>query len=317
MGKLIDTRVTPVSGVLDWLLRDKTMKRNILWATADYAGYGPGYEDTAPITRAGLWALPEDALTPRTFKGMAQRQKRTRAKAEVSTPAWVCNRMNNHLDERWFGRGDLFNAASGQSWTPTADPVPFPGRGSRRWQRYVDSRRLEITCGEAPFIVSRYDAATGEVIPIPRRVGLLDRKLRVVDENTCTEGEWGKWALRAVQSVYGYEWQGDSLLIARINVLMTVVEYHEARWHRPPCDALMKRLANVIAWNFFQMDGLKGTVPLGKPGAEARQVDLTDLLDAKDGILHALAPGRQTPPCRVFDWRAKRSMTFAEVGRQG
>lgn len=26
----------------------------------------------------------------------------------------------------------------------------------------MDSRRLEITCGEAPYLVSRYDASAGE-----------------------------------------------------------------------------------------------------------------------------------------------------------
>ena len=42
--------------------------------------------------------------------------------------------------------------------------------------------------------------------------------------------EWLKWALRAFQSVYGYEYQGDNLLIARINILMTFVEYLDYRW---------------------------------------------------------------------------------------
>ena len=59
-----------------------------------------------------------------------------------------------------------------------------------RWQKYVDARVLEITCGEAPFLVSRYDVETGEVIPVPDRIGLLDRKLRTVNENAQTEENW-------------------------------------------------------------------------------------------------------------------------------
>ena len=73
-------------------------------------------------------------------------------------------------------------------------------RRKKTWKDYVDSKRLEITCGEAPYIVSRYDVETGEVIEISRRVGILDRKLRVVNENAITEDEWMKWALRAVQN---------------------------------------------------------------------------------------------------------------------
>ena len=83
----------------------------------------------------------------------------------------------------------------------------------------MDVKRLEITCGEAPYLVSRYDTVTGRTIPISERVGLLDRKLRVVHENTGTEAEWKKWARRAVESVYGYEFQGDNLLLARENNL--------------------------------------------------------------------------------------------------
>lgn len=62
----------------------------------------------------------------------------------------------------------------------------------------MDSKRLEITCGEAPYIVSRYDAATGEIIPIERRIGILDRKLRVVNENTETEEDWLFWTTLCV-----------------------------------------------------------------------------------------------------------------------
>lgn len=67
--------------------------------------------------------------------------------------------------------------------------------------------RLEITCGEAPYLISRYDTTTGETIPLEQRIGLLDRKLRVVSENTSTSGEWLEWAQEAYKSTYGYEWQ--------------------------------------------------------------------------------------------------------------
>lgn len=33
------------------------------------------------------------------------------------------------------------------------------------WRKYVDARRLEISCGEAPYLVSRYDTVTGCEIP--------------------------------------------------------------------------------------------------------------------------------------------------------
>lgn len=69
----------------------------------------------------------------------------------------------------------------------------------------------------------------------------MDRKLRVVNENTDNETEWFKWVLRAYQSVYGYEFQGDNLLIARINLLITFVDYMQDRWNRVPIDAELKK----------------------------------------------------------------------------
>ena len=42
----------------------------------------------------------------------------------------------------------------------------------------------------SPYLVSRYDTTTGESIPIYKRIGLLDRKLRIINENTTTFNEW-------------------------------------------------------------------------------------------------------------------------------
>lgn len=109
------------------------------------------------------------------------------------------------------------------------EPIAFPKEKS--WKRYIDSRRLEITCGEAPYLVSRYDVSTGDfIVPTKRRIGQLDRKLRVVNENTAAYDDWLKWTIRAFESYYGYEYQGNNLLIARINLLLTFTDYYKERW---------------------------------------------------------------------------------------
>lgn len=65
----------------------------------------------------------------------------------------------------------------------------------------------------------------GEAISLENRIGVLDRKLRIVNENTTEEDDWLKWAYRALQSTYGFEFQGDNVLIARVNLLMTFEEH--------------------------------------------------------------------------------------------
>ena len=317
MGTLIRLDDNVVWPVLPILLQDKTMKRNIIWATTSYASLGEYYADSAQMTVTALRNMGSDSIQPRILKAQDEQLKRTRSHGEVYTPAWVCNQMNNHLDEEWFGRKDVFSVQDGQTWTPTEGPVAFPKRKHAKWQLYIDSRRLEITCGEAPFIVSRYDAATGEYLPIERRIGLLDRKLRIVNENAGTEQEWVKWAIRAVQSVYGYEYQGDNLLIARINVLLTFSEYLQAKWQREPTEKELRTVAKVIAWNFWQMDGLMGTVPKGKlqtQEPEIRPITMEELgwFASIDGVAPPELPQKQEtmPFCRVCNWRQAHTVIF-------
>ena len=276
---------------------------------------GEYYLDSGQITAIALQRMGKDSIPPRILKAQEEQQQRTRKHGEVQTPAWLCCRMNDYLDETWFERENVFNVQDGQTWAPAEGKIVFPKHRHASWRQYIDSRRLEITCGEAPFIVSRYDAATGKAIPIERRIGLLDRKLRIVGENTDSEAEWVKWAIRAVESVYGYEYQGDNLLIARINVLMTFVEYLQSMWHREPTEKELATVANVISWNFWQMDGLTGTVPKGQLEApEARPITMEELgwFEAIDNAKPLERPQEQetTPPCRICNWRQVHTVTF-------
>lgn len=185
MEKLIDISSYPVANVLDLLLQDKSTKKNIIWATDTYEEFGEGFTDKVQMDANALLRRT-DIIRPRIQKSLEAQAQRTRKKAEVFTPAWLCNRMNNHCDEDWFGRTGVFNTENEyHTWTVTEGRIEFPKR--KKWQHYVDSRRLEITCGEAPYLVSRYDVSTGELIVPPiRRIGMLDRKLRIVNENTDT-----------------------------------------------------------------------------------------------------------------------------------
>lgn len=71
---------------------------------------------------------------------------------------------------------------------------------------------------------------TGEPIPVERSIGMLDRKLRIVSENTSTSGEWLKAAKGAFMSIYGYEWQGDNIVLAREALLYTFIDYYRAKF---------------------------------------------------------------------------------------
>lgn len=307
MEELIKLDSYPIRGLVGRLLQDKTTRKNILFASDSYAGYGAGYRDDSQMTEGVLLGFDSCDIQPRVYKAAAEQTERTRKRAEVFTPAWIVNQMNNHCDAEWFGRADVFNHQKGQEWMVSTEPVTFPE--GKDWKQYVDSRRLEITCGEAPYIVSRYDTSTGEIIPIERRIGILDRKLRVVNENAADEAEWFKWAFRAFQSVYGYEYQGDNLLIARMNLLYTLSDYIEAKWHRQATRKELEKFLNVICWNFWQMDGLNDTPPYGIPSDEVVQMSLFDDEEetADEEIVY----------CKIYDWRADISKLFKGLKKRG
>lgn len=308
MDKIIDLNAYPVRNLLKLLLKDKTTKQNIIFATSAYSTDGNPIKETDQMTETILRGFNSCEIQPRVLKSQEQQQERTKAKAEVFTPSWICNKMNNHCDEEWFGRTGIFNIELENGWMVTNRPVPFEHEGD--WMKYIDSKRLEITCGEAPYIVSRYDAATGELIEIGKRIGILDRKLRVVNENTDNESDWFKWVLRAYQSVYGYEFQGDNLLIARINLLVTFVDYMQDRWGRVPTDTELRKIANVIVWNLWQMDGMTGTVPFGKPKEQYHQYSLFDFVVVDEANDVEKQPDME---CRIYDWRSDRSLTYRSI----
>ena len=308
MEQLIDFHAPEVQAVLDTLLKDRSTGKNIIWATdppeeLQTVMYEP-VTDRSQITAQQLGLTHYEVVLPRMMKQTDTQQQRTRKKGEVFSPAWVCNKMNNALDADWFGAlgaeesAGQFTVELPQGWQTVETPVQFPVCKGRTpaWVQYVQSRRLEVTCGEAPFLASRYDAATGEMIPVARRIGILDRKLRVVSENAATEDEWRKYATHAVQSTYGYEYQGDNLLLARVNLLLTYAEHLQARWQRKPTKEELQPIATIISWNLWQMDGLHLSVPGGKPQPEAEQLDLFSMFGAAE-------PQPPTVSCKVKNWR--------------
>ena len=301
-NKLIDVKAYPIAGLLKTLLKDKTTNKNIIWATDAYASYGDGYQDKNQMLPEAFLKANAVIIKPRIEKDLEEQQERTKKKAEVFTPAWLCNQMNNYLDEDWFGRKNVFNVENdNHTWTYNKEKITFDN--SKSWQDYVLLRKLEITCGEAPFLVSRYDSSTGELILPPfNRIGILDRKLRVVSENTDIKEEWVKWATKAYESTYGYEYQGDNLLIARINLLLTFIDYYKDKFNEEPDFKILKHIAVVISWNIWQMDGLKDTVPLGKPFVEQEQLGLDLFNEEIDDTL--------STPCIIKDWRCHKTIIF-------
>lgn len=286
--------------VLETLLIDRTTNRNIIWGTDDYEFLGKEYDSHFPISYHLITGENNNVIQPRILKTKENQGNRTKEKAEVFTPTWICNAQNNLVDKFWFENDTTFNIEKGHSWEVITEKIKFPK--GKTWKKYVDEKRLEITCGEAPYLVSRYDVVTGEPIELEKRVGMLDRKMRVINENTNTEEDWHKWTERAFQSIYGFEFQGDNLLIARENLLASYCDYFENRFKREPLEKELRKIATIISWNLWQMDGLTYTIPYKECVDSSIQLCFEGFNNDKKEVL-----------CVIKDWRARKTITFQEL----
>ena len=304
--------------LLEILLKDQSSKKNIIWATTDYEHFGKGYEETSRIFSKLITGDKGDIIKPRIEKTDNQQTTRSKDSGEVFTPSWICNKQNNLIDEKWFNCKNIFNQENGENWETNKNKIEFPV--GKTWQDYILDTRLEITCGEAPYIVSRYDTVTGDFIKINDRIGLLDRKLRIVSENTDNETDWVYWAKKSFQNIYAYEFQGDNLLLARENILFTFVDYFTQKFDKNPEFDILYEIADIISWNIFQMDALKYVIPYSCKnekkvvitlfGKEEEEIPCMgcekDLIDKHTGIY-----------CKIKDWNNGETIKFIDLIKKG
>ena len=230
--------------ILDILLKDRTTGNNILWGTDQY-----GYDPKSSIQVEQI--ISGDVIKPRVLKSQEDQKSRTDSKAEVYTPIEIIKKMNDSVDD-------------------ADEPLN---------EVYIRRKVLEVTCGEAPYLVSRYDVSTGKMIPLSERPGLLDRKMRRINNIPTTKDleTWRVCTIYALQATYGYEWQGDSLLLARENVLYDVIDWFEDRFQKEMPYQMIEEFANIISYNLFQMDGVTMCIPYSDTPAKIMNYELDEM----------------------------------------
>jgi hypothetical protein len=284
--------------LLEILLQDKTTSQNILWATDSYESKGERFTPLSHITNELVTGIHGSLIQPRAVKSKEEKLYRTRDKAEVFTPLSIVKQMNDACDSKRIVKSN--------------------------WQEYVALLKLEITCGEAPYIVSRYDPVSDkqELVPLKKRVGFLDKKLRIISKYCDTHKDWVEWSKIAFQSSYGYEWQGDSLLIARENLLYTFIDYYKVKFKRRPRLNLQKEIAEIIVWNIFQMDGLKYVIPMSCKNEEITIKGEQTLFKKEDdhiavkqcvGCEKKTATNHNGVYAKTMDWVKSEPIKFVDI----
>lgn len=172
-------------------------------------------------------------IKPRAFKHEEEKLNRTRKKAEVFTPTFILKEQIDLVDNTSLSLKEYAN---------------------RKW--------LEIACGEAPYMVNRYDAESGKDIELEERIGFIDRKFKKTNMEVDKINIWSKIVEDIYKTSFGFEWNGDSLFIARVNLLYTFIENYLYKWDKLPALKDVETIADIISYNIFQMDGLTYTIPL-------------------------------------------------------
>lgn len=323
--------------ILDILLTDRTRTterktHNIIWATDSYTylwhkkrGKNP-YCPEAEIQHDQITGMNGNLIQPRAAKSREEQRARTKDKAEVFTPLSVVKQMNN----------DVMHSLS----------LPK----DHTWHDFIAARWLEIACGEAPFIASRYNpvASTQKIIKPENRVGVLDEKLKLVNKYCNSKDEWLANAEIALKACYGYEWQGDSLLIARENILMTMNDFYKIKFESDPniesqaakdgglTTEQLEHFAEIASWNIFQMDGLRYVIPMTcknttpqKPRRASNTLfDMSKVPVAVGKSEQLQLKTKQCPGCRtnnptkhngvyvkIMDWHSSKTIKFYKLAQ--
>ena len=274
-----ETLARESSGLLRTLLKDRTTNKSIVWATHSYELLGKGFGAHDRITPSRVTGDYANLIQPRSEKSKYEQKDRTKVRAEVFTPTWLVKKQVDTVDQEYQDL-DL--------------------------EAYLQLKWLEITCGEAPYMVSRYDTVTGQALALEERVGFLDRKLQRLSQEVHEEKAWFQGAVTAYQDSYGYEFQGDSLLLARENLFASFIDYYQAKFAQEPSSSQKKTIARIISFNVLQMDGLTYISPYSEHAGDAVQLSLFEEIAEQTS---------QPQKAKIKDWKTNELIDFERLSQ--
>src|SRR5690554_1484423 len=107
--------------IVKTLLKDRTTKKNIIWASDSYSDMGKDFLPESNINEKWITNGGNKLVQPRIKKHIDLQKERTKGRAEVFTPTWIVEKQNNLIED--------------EIKTLTLN-------------EYVNYKWLEITCGE-------------------------------------------------------------------------------------------------------------------------------------------------------------------------
>ncbi|MFL8888310.1 Eco57I restriction-modification methylase domain-containing protein [Helcococcus kunzii] len=276
--------------ILSTLLFDYSTGRNIKWATDNYSQSGINFEKENEIKQHLITGWYNGLIRPRAEKDTEIKIERTKNKAEVFTPSWIVKKQVDAILDELKDISTL---------------------------EFVATKWLEITCGEAPYMANRYDMISGHVIPLNDRAGFIDKKFQLINKEIKEKKKWIDAAYLIYKSSYGYEYQGDSLLLARENLLLTFIDNYFYMFGEFPTSRQLLEITEIISTNVIQMDGLTYEVPYSNTGHKPTQISMFGQ-ESEEKKEPTLAKIKLWDQDRILDFkdiaeRSEREMKFDVV----
>lgn len=271
--------------ILNLLLIDRTTNSNIIWANDNYSIFdAKEFNSKSKINVKHIVNNFGSLVIPRAFKTDILKHGRKKENAEVFTPQMIVKKQNDMIESQF----------SIEDFETT---------------NYINKIWLEITCGEGPYITTRYNMENGKFIPLEFREGFLDRKFKKI-KYVKDKDKWFELVIKSYKATYGFEWNGDSLFIARLNLLNTFRENYIEKWELLPTDTEIITIANIISYNIFQMDGIKCIIPLSDSHKTivSKQFSLFGELEDKDEVVR-----NKGIRVKIKNWKTNDMEFFDEV----
>lgn len=266
--------------LLSTLLFDFSTGKNIKWATDNYSKAGINFEEEKEIQSNLITGWYNGLIRPRAEKDTETKIERTRNKAEVFTPSWIIKKQ--------------------------VDAVLEEFKDLSLWEM-LSTTWLEITCGEAPYMANRYDMLTGEIIPLDERSGFIDIKFKLINKNIKEKKRWLDATYLIYKSSYGYEYQGDSLLLARENLLLTFIDNYFYMFGEFPKSRQLLEITEIISTNVIQMDGLTYEVPYSKTGYKPTQLSILE---------RELEEDKEPTLAKIKLWEQDKIVDFKDIAER-
>ena len=93
------------------------------------------------------------------------------------------------------------------------------------------------------------------------------------------------------------------MFLARVNLVQSFIDYYTERFGKDPTRSMVKKIAIIVSWNIWQMDGLKDTAPFGIPEDEFEQLSMFETKRKNDEPVY----------CNIKNWRSNKVIEYRSM----